>query len=121
MALETLENVSVIDGFDVGSWKKHEEGDCDLGVTVDFPIFIDHKLNEITFKIQNGPIGDNGVNGCQVDTLIATARKIIEGLNVKYPCQENLKAIDHLLTAYDWLKARTSDREERGVEGKNQV
>ena len=34
-------------------------------------------------KIQNGPIKENGVNGCQVDTIIEATKAIIEGLNKK--------------------------------------
>ena len=121
MALETLENVGEIDGFKVA----HQTEDSGMGFCLPYFINVDHRTNEITFRIQNGPIGEDetegGVNGCQVDTLIATAKKMIEELNIKYPCGENGGAINHLNHALDYLKERKADRELRGVEGKNQV
>lgn len=110
--LETLKDFKEIDGFDVKR------------VHWDYPkndhhvvIYEDH--NAITFKIQNGPIKENGVNGCQVDTMIIAAIKIIEGLNKKFPCTENAIAVVNLENAFMALKDRRRDREKRGVEGKN--
>ena len=121
MALETLENVGEIDGFKVA----HQTEDSGMGFCLPYFINIDHRTNEITFRIQNGPIGEDetegGVNGCQVDTLIAVAKRIIEEFNVKIPCNENAEAVESLRDAIGWLKRRKADRENRGVEGKNQV
>lgn len=118
MALETLKNVRVIDGFNVA----HRVGlaciDVDFEAT---PIVVNHPDNMITFKIQNGPIKENGVNGCQVDTMIKTALLIIQGLNAQFPCDENEIAINHLTAAIIALKDRKRNREERGVEGTNQA
>ena len=126
MALETLKNLTEIGGYKVvcqavdiactkvdGStdWKKFDE------YRKDYPIHITHDKNMISFKIQDGPIKEFGVNGCQVDTLIRTARIIVDGLNKKYPCRENSLAITKLDEAILWLEARTRDRETRGVEG----
>ena len=109
MALETLKGMTEIDGFKVRRMgNRHPENAY---------IEIDDKLNAITFKIQNGPIIENGVNGCQVDTLIATAKHIIQGLNDKFPCNENTFALHHLDTALIYLKDRKKDRERRRVEG----
>lgn len=80
-------------------------------------VTVNHETNEITFKIQNGGIRENGLNGCQVDMLIYLARVIISGLNQKFPCRENSCAITKLDEAGMWLDARKSDREKRGVEG----
>jgi hypothetical protein len=84
-------------------------------------IEINDDVNSICFRIQNGPIKEVGVNGCQVDTLIEAARLIIEGLNLKYPCQDNDYVIGHLTCAIGYLKSRKKDRETRGVEGTNQL
>ncbi|MCK5612949.1 hypothetical protein KAR91_64340 [Candidatus Pacearchaeota archaeon] len=73
----------------------------------------------MTFKIQNGPIGEVGYNGCQVDELIAVARIIVAGLNKKFPCRENSCAITKLDEALMWLETRTKDRISRKVEGHN--
>jgi len=109
MALETLKNVSKIDGFDVKrvAWN-HPIGN---------PIEIDDKSNAIAFRIQNGPIKEVGVNGCQVDTLIETARMILFELNTSFPCRENACALTKLDEALLWLSKRKADREFRGVEG----
>lgn len=84
-------------------------------------VSVDHDANAITFKIQNGPIKEVGENGCQVDELIYIARCIISGLNTRYPCRENSCAITKIDEALHWLRARTADREARGVEGTNKV
>jgi hypothetical protein len=83
-------------------------------------IYVRHDKNSLSFTLQNGPIKEVGVNGCQVDTLIHAAKAIIEGLNAKFPCRENSLAITKLDEAMHWLDARTKDREQRGVEGRNE-
>ena len=116
MALETLKEVKEIGGYEVNHYSDKEV----LGLTSRF-IDIDHDENTITFKIQNGPIKEAGVNGCQVDTLIYAAKTILEGLNKNYPCIENSMAINKLQAALDWLNERTKNRQERGVEGISQA
>jgi hypothetical protein len=109
MALETLKEVKSIDGFEVKRvvWKQPSENFIEVND--------DH--NAVTFKLQNGPIKEAGVNGCQVDTVIAAARTILDGLNKKLPSRETALAITKLDEAIHWLKARRQDREVRGVEG----
>ena len=113
MALETLKGITQIDGFDIKrvSWHLPE------GTFIE----VNDDCNAITFKIQNGPIKENGVNGCQVDTLIEAARIMIEKLNEQYPCMENGQAGVHLESALRWLSIRKADRERRGVEGFNKA
>jgi len=118
MALETLKGVREIGGFKV---EPHEGEEGINWVTEDSPIYIDHEQNTITFKIQDGPIKENGVNGCQVDTIIKTAWLIIKGLDDKFPCDENkivMTDLDHALCV---LKVRKMDREKRGVEGESKA
>lgn len=124
MALETLNGVVSIGGFDVLA----ERPTCDQGIVnwdlfdkqrKAAPIYIDHKVNMISFRIQDGPIKEVGVNGCQVDTLIHTAKAILEGLNEKFPCLYNDIAIEGLDSAIQGLDARKKNREARGVEGFN--
>ena len=59
----------------------------------------------------------SGINGCQVDTIIETAKKILEGLNAQFPSRYNKAAINNLDLAIQALQQRTKDREARGVEG----
>jgi len=86
---------------------------------VDFHKYV--KVNpdkdEVTFKIQNGPIKEVGINGCQIDDMIIFARKVIESFNQDFPCHQNAHCITHLRNAEMWLMMRKRDRERRGVEG----
>lgn len=110
MALETLKDVTEIDGFKIGSDVTDDET----------PIKINYISNVICFRIQNGPIKENGVNGCQIDTIIQTAAMILQGLDMKFPCEENRHAVTHLMSAIGALHRRKMDRETRGVEGTNE-
>lgn len=112
MALETLRDITEIGGMRVGRVVGGPP-------TRNF-IEINDEANSITFEIQDGPIGEVGVNGCQVDALVDAATAIIRGLNKKFPCRENSLAITKLEEAMMWLRERTRDREARGVEGTNQ-
>jgi hypothetical protein len=125
MALETLKGVEKLGGFYVLAERpKNADGSVNWHLFDEMrktkPIYIDHDVNMISFRIQNGPIKEVGVNGCQVDTLIHAAKAIIGGLNAKFPCRENSLAITKLDEAIHWLDARTKDREQRGVEGRNE-
>lgn len=84
-------------------------------------IYVRHDKNSLSFTIQNGPIGEVGVNGCQVTDVIAVAKHIIEELNKKFPCRENAVTLTKLDEALLWQKKRTWDREQRGVEGTSQA
>jgi len=120
MALETLAGVEEIGGFKVVRVKPPEMSWDDFDKTRDeYPINITDKMNCISFKIQSGPIKENGINGCQVDTLIEAAKMIIEGLNKKFPCRENAVVVTKLDEALLWLLKRKMDRERRNVEGLN--
>ena len=119
MALETLKGVKEIGGFEV----THVERSLIPPEEIDLPYILIREGNEhsIAFTLQKGPIKEVGVNGCQIDTIIETAKLIIEGLNAKFPCEENEKAIFHLTETIGWLAHRTANRTERGVEGTNQA
>lgn len=135
MALETLKGIESIDGFNVVVMDElrekyperfNESGAMDYGwferdIRPKNFIYVRHDKNSLSFTIQNGPIKENGVNGCQVDTLIDAAGKILEGLNNKFPCDENAFAMHHLGLAYGLLKQRKEDREARGVEGESKA
>jgi hypothetical protein len=69
-------------------------------------IYIRNDKNSVSFTIQDGPIKECGMNGCQVDELIATAKTMIDGLNKQFPCRENAIAITKLDEALHWLTHR---------------
>jgi len=120
MALETLEGIKEINGFKVIVM---DHGNCfdsktfEEEIRPNYPIQIRHDKNSISFTIQNGPVKEFGVNGCQVDSLIEAAKLIIEGLNKMFPCRENAMVITKLDEALMWSNKRKADREKRGVEG----
>jgi hypothetical protein len=74
----------------------------------------------VTFQVQSGPIKEFGVNGCQVDDVVAWAKEKIEGFNAAFPCRENAIVVTKLDEALLWLGKRKADREKRNVEGTNQ-
>jgi hypothetical protein len=131
MALETLRGVEEIGGFKVVIMdelrEKHPDKFNESGA-MDYKwfeseirphnfIYVRHDVGSLSFTIQNGPIKEHGVNGCQLNTLIETARLMITGLNSKFPCRENSIAITKLDEALMWLEKRRKSREARGVEG----
>lgn len=133
MALETLKGVSEINGFKVIVMDElreqypyifNESGAMDWhwfekDIRPHHFIYVRHDKNSISFTMQNQPIQELGVNGCQVDELIGAAKVILEGLNKKFPCRQNALAITKLEEAMHWLTDRRNDREKRGVEGKS--
>lgn len=71
-----------------------------------------------TINFQNGPIKENGVNGCHNEDLIAIVIDRLQCFQAgEYSCRENALAITKLEEALLWLRKRTMDREDRGVEG----
>lgn len=113
MALETLKDVKSIGGFDVTRGVSNFSSNR--------PVFVFDDLNQIAFQIQNGPIKEHGINGCQVDTIIEAAKIMIEGLNKQFPCRENALAITKLEESLMWLAKRRTDRLLRGVEGESKA
>lgn len=87
------------------------------------PINKPHDFMEFGFiKFQDGPIRENGVNGCQNEDLIAIVINRLKLLQKgKFPCKENRIAIASLQDTLYWLDERTKDRIKRGVEGTNQA
>jgi len=77
--------------------------------------------SSVKFTVQSGPIKEFGVNGCQIDDVIAWAKEKIEGFNTAFPCRENSIVITKLDEALLWLAKRKADREKRNVEGLNKA
>lgn len=131
MALETLKGIEEVGGFKVIVMddlrekypeKFEESGQMnwkwfETEIRPNHFVYVRNDKNSISFTIQNGPVKEVGVNGCQVDTIIETAKIIIEGLNKNFPCIENAMAINALTTSLDWLAERKRNREKRNVEG----
>ena len=135
MALQTLIGVKKLGNFDVVVMdelrKKFPDKFNDSGsmnyqwfekdIRPNNFIYVRHDVNSISFTIQNGPVKEVGVNGCQIDTIVEAAKTIIEGLNKNFPSRENAMAITKLDECLMWLDKRTKDREKRQVEGTSQI
>ena len=117
MALETLKGIKQIGGVGV----VHSPEEDNIQPMQSEFIKVDHDKNTIQFKIQDGPIKENGLNGCQVDTLVHSAITIIKGLNENYPSVYNNNALDFFMRGLIQLNARTTDRESRNVEGESKL
>ncbi len=69
-------------------------------------------------NFQNGPILEAGVNGVMNEDLIAIVIDRMQGFQSgQYACRENAIALTKLEESLMWLRKRTQDREDRGVEG----
>lgn len=74
----------------------------------------------ITF--QNGPIAEHGVNGLTNEALLAIVEdRLTKFQNGPFACEENAVALAGVTSALAWLKHRTRERIERGVEGKSEA
>lgn len=71
----------------------------------------------VTFVLQRGPVREVGRNGCDLIDMLEFTRLTLEAFQAKFACRENAIAITKLQEAEMWLRERTRDREERGVEG----
>ena len=91
MALETLKGIKEIGGFKIVVMdelrakypeKFNDSGSMDYNwfekeIRPNNFIYVRNDVNSISFTIQNGAVKESGVNGCQVDTLIETAKIMI--------------------------------------------
>ena len=84
-------------------------------------IKVDAKKGTVTFQIQDGPIKENEVNGCQAVDMLQYIGYLFGDLNNSFPCAENEKTLQHIKNGVDWQDIRTAKREERGVEGTSQA
>jgi hypothetical protein len=74
-----------------------------------------------TILFQNGPIGENGVNGITQEVLLAIIADRLRSFQAgQYACRENAIALTKIEEAQLWLHKRTLDRMRRGVEGTHQ-
>lgn len=73
-------------------------------------------------RFQNGPVGENGVNGCHQEDLLAIVLHRLQSFQAgAYACRENAIAITKIEEAMHWLNHRTAQRQKRGVEGTSAV
>ena len=80
---------------------------------------VDAEKSTVTFQIQEGPIKEVGVNGCQASDMLEYVTALFTALNQTFPCRENALTITKLEEAQHWQQHRTKERVQRGVEGRN--
>jgi hypothetical protein len=77
-----------------------------------------HPDAQTVILFQNGPIGEAGVNGLTLESLLAIAADHLAGFQSgSHPSPHNKVALDHVESALRALQNRTRDRVARGVEG----
>lgn len=74
----------------------------------------------VSFTIQSDPISEVGLNGVQALDMLKYVKCLFESLNEAFPCRENSLTITKIEEAIHWQDARTKNRIQRGVEGKNE-
>lgn len=74
----------------------------------------------VKFTVQSDPISEVGVNGIQAVDALHYIKCLFESLNEAFPCRENALTITKIEEALHWQEARTKNRIQRGVEGKNE-
>jgi hypothetical protein len=78
--------------------------------------------HNVEINFQNGPIGENGVNGLTHEVLLAiVADRLRSFQQGPYSCKANACALTHIEEAMHWLQSRTIERIRRGVEGTHSV
>lgn len=75
----------------------------------------------IKIQLQNGPIKECGINGCQIDDVLRWVIDVVGQFNARRPCRENSLVITKLEEAQHWLDHRTKERAAREVEGTDAV
>lgn len=76
----------------------------------------------VRIPFQNGPVGENGVNGVSNEALLAVVADRLEGFQAgPYACEDNGLALAKIRSAMEDLQRRTKERLARNVEGTSQV
>ena len=71
---------------------------------------------------QEGPVKECSVNGvANEDLLNMVLCRLQHFQESEYACYENQKAVECIMDALSWLRMRTNQRTERGVEGTSKV
>ena len=82
----------------------------------------DMTVTNSTINFQNGPVKENGVNGCFQEDLISICIDRLQSFQAgEFACRENALALTKLEEAMHWLNHRTHDRQYRNVEGTNKL
>ena len=119
MSLRVMSDVFDINGYPV--FHIDEKGNTateDIDDGEYHHICVDQSSHSVSFTLQEGPIKEEGANGCQVEEVINFLEVYLSKLNTgNFSCRENSVAITKLQEARMWLQERTRVRTKAGVEG----
>lgn len=87
------------------------------GKTVGDFVVLDSNEHSVKFVIQNGPVKENGLSGCQVTNMLQFVKEVYKSLQSAFPCKENASTIQYIELALEYQAKRNRDRAERKVEG----
>lgn len=80
------------------------------------------EMSGIMIHFQNGPIQEVGVNGITNEALLAIVIDRLRSFQAgPFPSKGNELALVNCERALHWLKQRTRERLDRGVEGKTEA
>ena len=116
MALKCVRNERRILAEHIGHIHPDSSADEKL-VALGRNIVVNHASNFVGFRIQNGPIKEMGVNGCQIDHVLAFTLTFLKCLNAENPNAHSKAAIKHIELAMFALRERARGIEKRAVEG----
>ena len=85
----------------------------------DAPVVIDYETGTIAFKLQQGPIKEAGLHGCQHTSGVEAFRRMLKYLNECFPCRENSITLTKYEEGLMWQEARTRRRVREATEGYN--
>ncbi len=99
------------------------ETDMKYGAPHHFQV-IDNTTGDVISEVhfQEGPVKEVGRNGVQNEDVLAMVIERLEGLQqTPYAGPETAKALAKIKEGLAWLDARTANRQQRGVEGRNKI
>lgn len=90
-------------------------------LAIGFRVTSPPKRRRCEIHFQKGAVKDVGLNGISDEALLAIVEDRLKCFQAgEFACDENDLALTCVSWAMDFLKDRTRDRIERGVEGKSQ-
>jgi len=106
------ENIKVYAIDNPGSGNAHHEYGIESG----------SRDSAVHIYFQNGPIKEVGTNGISNESLLAVVIDRLQCFQTsEFSCRENSLALTKLEEALHWLKHRTEQRIQRGVEGTHKI
>lgn len=120
---EVTQQMDTYDGLFTQKYTRIEHDEPEFGAPHVF-VVSEQEFGKIltTVRFQKGPVKEHGINGVHNEDLLAMVYTRLKGFQATpFACKENELAIAHIEGALTALRARTNERESRGVEGTNVV